>query len=72
MKIERSDLQPLEHHKIDCCDQCNIDGYSHCNQCNKVGSFWDDNFTSLFAQDFDSKVYCSDCIPEWWEDKLDE
>jgi|TARA_Y100000310_G_scaffold200803_1_gene200873 hypothetical protein len=46
-------------------------GYSFCDGCFTVGSFWDENFTSLFAQDFDTKVYCSDCVPEWWEEKLD-
>ena len=47
-------------------------GYSFCDGCYTVGSFWDDNFTLLFAQDFDTKVYCGDCVPEWWEEKLNE
>ena len=42
-----------------------------CNNCNKVGQFQDNSPTILYSQGFDDKVYCNDCIPKWWNEKLE-
>tara|TARA_R100001129_G_scaffold31025_1_gene20553 strand:+ start:1066 stop:1227 length:162 start_codon:yes stop_codon:yes gene_type:complete len=37
-----------------------------CDTCNKEGSFGSGDKPTLYAQDFDEKAYCDDCIPKWW------
>jgi len=42
-----------------------------CDGCKKDGSFNDDDSPLLYGQDWDNKIYCDDCIPKWWEEKIE-
>ena len=48
----------------------NKDG-EKCDGCKKDGSFNDDDSPLLYGQDWDNKIYCDDCIPKWWEEKIE-
>tara|TARA_R110001583_G_scaffold126593_1_gene278202 strand:+ start:51 stop:212 length:162 start_codon:yes stop_codon:yes gene_type:complete len=42
-----------------------------CDECKKDGSFNDDDLPLLYGQDWDNKIYCDDCIPKWWNEKIE-
>ena len=50
-----------------------------CDGCKKDCSFnyWNRNSINendsplLYGQSWDNKIYCDDCIPKWWNEKIE-
>ena len=53
-------------------EECQIENILQCDACKKDGSFYEDDFPQLYSMlDLEDGIYCDDCIPEWWEEKLE-
>ena len=48
-----------------------MDDILQCSTCKKDASFVDDDLPQLYGAEWDKNIYCDDCIPEWWEEKLE-
>jgi hypothetical protein len=53
-----------------------IDDILQCDGCKKDGSFYGDDYVGgdipqLYGAEWDKNIYCNDCIPEWWAEKLE-
>ena len=43
-----------------------------CDTCKKDGSFDDDDLPQLYSMiEWENGMYCDDCIPKWWAEKLE-
>ena len=51
--------------------ECITEDKLKCDECKKDGSFNDDDLPLLYGQDWDNKIYCNDCIPESWNEKME-
>jgi len=43
-----------------------------CDTCKKDGSFYGDDLPQLYSMlELEDGIYCDDCIPKWWQEKLE-
>ena len=49
-----------------------MDDILQCDTCIKDGSFDDDDLPQLYSMiEWENGMYCDDCIPKWWAEKLE-
>lgn len=53
-----------------------IDDILQCDGCKKDASFYGDDYRGgdlpqLYGAEWDKNIYCNDCIPGWWAEKLE-
>tara|TARA_B100000902_G_C27244063_1_gene881627 strand:+ start:1120 stop:1461 length:342 start_codon:yes stop_codon:yes gene_type:complete len=53
-------------------DEDVLDDILQCDTCKVHGSFYGDDLPQLYSMiDWEDGMYCDDCIPEWWAEKLE-